>query len=178
MSFSARKTLCGVVSALTIAAVSACSESPNSSCLEHSFAVPYRSSIERLAFEEIYVDQSFVRVYYHDAKKNIHELRFFGSGNGERVYPWVPLPILEGTHPFLGLDHYHGSAVVIFDDLAEGQERYANILRYTLDACFVRAWGEDDRLVPLTYVEIHLPQGEKLSSGSYQGKKNTEQKRE
>lgn len=178
MSFSVRRTLCGLASALTLAAASACSESPNSSCLDHSFATPYRSSIERLAFEEIYVDQSFVRVYYQDTNKNIHERRFFSSGNGEGVYPWVPLPLLKEKHPFLGLDYYRGSAVVVFDDLSEEQERYANILRYTLDSCFVKKWGEDDRLVPLTYVEIHIPRGEKLSSGSYQGNKSVKPKNE
>ncbi len=170
MSLSLKKSLCSLISALTIGTLSACSESPNPACLEHSFVVPSRSSIERLEFQEIYVEKTFVKVYYVDSEKIIREQRFFGSGNGEGMFPSVPLPTLEENNPFLGLDYYHGSAVVVFDDLAKKQQGYANILHYTTEICSAHKFAQKDRLVPLTYVEIHIPRGEKLSSGSYHGK--------
>jgi len=171
MSLSLKKTLCSLVGSLIITAASACTESPNQACLEHSFVVPYRSSIERFPFQEIYLEKSFVKVYYLDSEKVIRERRFFGSGNGEGIFPSVPLPTIEENNLFLGLDYYHGSAVVVFDDLSEKQQRYANILNYTTEICSAHKFGQKDRLVPLTYVEIHIPHGEKMTSGSYQGKK-------
>ncbi len=171
MSFSVKRNLCSLISSLLIGTASACSESPNSACLEHSFVVPEGSSVEIVRFEEIYVEKSFVKVYYLDSEKIIREQRFFGSGNGEGIFPSVPLPTLEENNLFLGLDYYHGSAVVVFDDLAEKRQGYANILHYTTEICSAHKFGQKDRLVPLTYVEIHIPHGKQLSSGSYQGKK-------
>lgn len=170
MSFSVKRNLCSLISSLLIGTASACSESPNSACLEHSFVVPERSSMEIVRFEEIYLEKSFVRVYYLDSEKVIRERRFFGSGNSEGIFPSVPLPTIEENNPFLGLDYYRGSAVVVFDDLSEKQQHYANILNYTTEICSAQKFSQKDRLVPLTYVEIHIPHGEKLTSGSYHGK--------
>ncbi len=171
MSISLKRDLCSLVSSLIIATSSSCSESPNPSCMDRDFAVPLNASFETAYFEEIYREESFIRVYYRDREKIIRERRYFYSGNGEGVYSKVPRPLLNQDNYFLALDCSKESAVVVLDDLEENEQGYARVLRYTVEECFVRKFGEKDRLIPLTYVEIHIPCGQQLSSGSYQGKK-------
>ncbi len=170
MSLSVKKSLCSLIGSLIIATTSACSESPNPSCLNNDFSVPLNSSVETRSFEEIYREDSFIRVYYRNPENIIRERRFFYSGNGEHIYSKVPLPKIEQDSTFLALDQSQGSSVVILDDLVENQQGYAHVLSYTVEECFVRKFAERDRLIPLTYVEIHISQGQILSSGYYQGK--------
>ena len=170
MSPSLKRSLCGLVSSLIVATTSACSESPNPSCLDRDFAVPLNASFETAYFEEIYREGSFIRVYYHDREKIIRERRYFYSGNGEEVYSKVPRPLLNQDDHFVALDRPTESAVVVVDDLEENEQGYARVLSYTVEECFVQKFAEKDRLISLTYVEIHIPRGQQLSSGSYQGK--------
>ncbi len=167
MSFSLKRDLCSLVSSLIIATSSSCSESPNPRCLDRDYAVPLNASVETAYFEEIYREESFIRVYYRDREKIIRERRYFYSGNGEGVYSKVPRPQLNQNNHFVALDRPQESAVVVLDDLDENEQGYAHVLRYTVKECFVEKFGEDDRLIPLTYVEIHIPRGKQLSSGSY-----------
>ncbi len=155
MSFSLKRNLCSLVSSLIITASSSCSESPNPSCLNQDFAVPLNASFETALFEEIYREESFIRVYYRDREKIIRERRYFYSGNGEGVYSKVPRPQLDTANHFVALDRSKESAVVILDDLEENEQGYAHVLSYTVEECFVQKFGEDDRLIPLTYTKRH-----------------------